>query len=155
MSCMQLHSTIHTETRSSLDLLIRHARSPLTTLYALHDDGTLTLQVWDARNGELIYTLRGHATEIVCLSFNPQVKHNLCSSSHPSHIIWQSTIIATGSMDSTAKLWDVESGEELCTLLVISDQESLACIWHAETTTNDFLFQQMILHSAESHGRDC
>ena len=58
-------------------------------------------QVWDANNGELIYTLRGHATEIVCLSFNPQ-----------------STIIATGSMDSTAKLWDVESGEELCTLLV-------------------------------------
>jgi dynein assembly factor with WDR repeat domains 1 len=46
-----------------------------------------------------LHTLRGHQTEIVCLSFNPQ-----------------STIIAAGSMDSTAKLWDVETGTELCSL---------------------------------------
>ncbi|KAK2489632.1 hypothetical protein MC885_021483 [Smutsia gigantea] len=35
----------------------------------------------------------------VCLSFNPQ-----------------STLVATGSMDTTAKLWDIQSGEEVCTL---------------------------------------
>ena len=29
-------------------------------------------QVWNANTGELYHTLRGHATEIVCLSFNPQ-----------------------------------------------------------------------------------
>lgn len=37
----------------------------------------------------------------VCLAFNPQ-----------------STLVATGSMDATAKLWDVESGEEVATLSV-------------------------------------
>ena len=49
--------------------------------------------------GQMYYTLRGHMLEIVCLSFNPQ-----------------STVIATGSMDNTAKLWDVETGAEKFTL---------------------------------------
>ncbi|TKS81190.1 Dynein assembly factor with WDR repeat domains 1 [Collichthys lucidus] len=35
----------------------------------------------------------------VCMAFNPQ-----------------STLVATGSMDATAKLWDVETGEEVATL---------------------------------------
>ena len=30
----------------------------------------------------------------------------------------QGDLIATGSMDNTAKLWDVETGSEICTLLV-------------------------------------
>ncbi|GFH05723.1 WD_REPEATS_REGION domain-containing protein, partial [Haematococcus lacustris] len=58
-----------------------------------------TAKLWDAYTGQLYYTLKGHTTEIVCLSFNPQ-----------------STMIATGSMDNTAKLWDVETGKERCTL---------------------------------------
>lgn len=37
----------------------------------------------------------------VCVTFNPQ-----------------STLVATGSMDTTAKLWDVESGNEVSTLAV-------------------------------------
>lgn len=37
----------------------------------------------------------------VCITFNPQ-----------------STLVATGSMDTTAKLWDVESGHEVSTLAV-------------------------------------
>ncbi|NXM55326.1 DAW1 factor, partial [Illadopsis cleaveri] len=49
--------------------------------------------------GKCFYTFRGHSAEIVCLSFNPQ-----------------STLLATGSMDTTAKLWDVEKGEEVATL---------------------------------------
>jgi len=37
----------------------------------------------------------------VCLSFNPP-----------------STVIATGSMDTTAKLWDIQTGQEIASLNV-------------------------------------
>ncbi len=59
-----------------------------------------TAKLWDAETGECLHTLRGHQTEIVALSFNPQ-----------------STMVATGSMDNTAKLWAVDTGEELASLL--------------------------------------
>ncbi len=59
-----------------------------------------TCKVWNSETGELYHTLRGHATEIVCLSFNPQ-----------------GNVIATGSMDNTAKLWDTETGTEIASLL--------------------------------------
>ncbi|NWU59855.1 DAW1 factor, partial [Dromas ardeola] len=49
--------------------------------------------------GKCYHTFRGHSAEIVCLSFN-----------------LQSTLVATGSMDTTAKLWDIEKGEEVVTL---------------------------------------
>lgn len=48
----------------------------------------------------MYHTFRGHATEIVCLSFDPN-----------------GAVVATGSMDNTARLWDVETGECLHTLL--------------------------------------
>ena len=60
-----------------------------------------TCKLWNAQTGQCYFTYRGHTSEIVCLSFNPQ-----------------STLIATGSMDATAKLWDVQSGAELLTLTV-------------------------------------
>ena len=59
--------------------------------------GDKTAKLWDANTGELLHTLRGHTTEIVCLAFDPT-----------------GAVVATGSMDSTAKLWSVEplrSGE--------------------------------------------
>ena len=45
-----------------------------------------TAKIWDANTGQLYHTFRGHQTEIVCLAFNPA-----------------STVLATGSMDNTAK----------------------------------------------------
>ena len=58
-------------------------------------------QLWDSESGKCYQTFRGHTAEIVCLSFNPQ-----------------STLIATGSMDTTAKLWNIADGKELHTLAV-------------------------------------
>jgi len=49
----------------------------------------------------LLSGFRVYAPLQVCLCFNAQ-----------------STTIATGSMDKTAKLWDIESGDELHTLTV-------------------------------------
>lgn len=48
-----------------------------------------------------MHTLQGHTLEIVCLSFDPH-----------------GSLLATGSMDSKAKLWDVETGKEYTTLKV-------------------------------------
>lgn len=59
-----------------------------------------TCKLWNCESGQLLHTYRGHATEIVCLSFNPH-----------------GTTLATGSMDNTARLWDVETGDALHTLL--------------------------------------
>ena len=59
-----------------------------------------TAKLWSAETGELLHTLKGHSTEIVCLSFDPHGQ-----------------VVATGSMHSTAKLWDVQRGVELCSLL--------------------------------------
>jgi len=70
-----------------------------------------TCKLWNAETGQCYFTYRGHTSEIVCLSFNPQ-----------------STIIATGSMDATTKLWDVQNGYELSTLSVISNKRFF--VWH-------------------------
>lgn len=59
-----------------------------------------TCKLWDAETGDLLHTYRGHATEIVCLSFDPP-----------------GLTVATGSMDNTARLWDVETGTPLHTLV--------------------------------------
>jgi len=44
-----------------------------------------------------IKTFKGHTNGVMCLQFNE-------------------TMIASGSYDTTVKLWDIESGKELCTL---------------------------------------
>ena len=109
MSYMLFPSTTPMVIKSSLD----HSVSPppilpptaiLYTSYiyisccVIYTDKTCKL--WSAETGQLYHTYRGHATEIVCLSFNPH-----------------GSMIATGSMDNTARLWDVEAGECLHTLL--------------------------------------
>lgn len=58
-------------------------------------------QLWSSENGKCFHTFRGHTAEIVSVTFHPQ-----------------STMVATGSMDTTAKLWCVEKGVELHTLAV-------------------------------------
>ncbi|KAG7265976.1 hypothetical protein CRUP_022681 [Coryphaenoides rupestris] len=54
---------------------------------------------YGAETGKCLHTFRGHTAEIVCLAFDPQ-----------------GVLVATGSMDTTARLWDVEGGEEVATL---------------------------------------
>lgn len=58
-------------------------------------------QLWSSESNKCFHTFRGHTAEIVSVTFNPQ-----------------STMVATGSMDTTAKLWCVEKGVELHTLAV-------------------------------------
>ncbi len=62
-----------------------------------------TCKLWSAETGQCYHTLRGHTSEVVHASFNPQ-----------------STLIVSGSMDMTARLWDVEHGTEKAILSVIA-----------------------------------
>jgi dynein assembly factor with WDR repeat domains 1 len=81
-----------------------------------------TCKLWNAETGELYHTFRGHATEIVCLYFNPQVRGSfyfyfrITLETYCSFTV-KGTTIATGSMDNTAKLWDVETGVETHSLM--------------------------------------
>ncbi len=49
------------------------------------------IRVWDISTGENIATFLGHPTDIQCLAFSPD-----------------STILASGSHDSTILLWDMK-----------------------------------------------
>jgi hypothetical protein len=91
-----------------------------------------TARIWDATTGECLQILRGHQTEIVALcvvcvggwwfpapyliSIAVLGGAAVCRATARSSFNPQSTMVATGSMDNTAKLWAVDTGEELATL---------------------------------------
>ena len=58
-----------------------------------------TANIWDARNGELLHTLKGHAGNIYGVFFSPDGQR-----------------LATASADKTGKIWDVRTGQEQFTL---------------------------------------
>lgn len=65
---------------------------------------TRTAKLWSTETGKCYHTFKGHTAEIVCVTFNSS-----------------STLVATGSMDTMGKIWDVETGVEMASLQVILD----------------------------------
>jgi WD40 repeat protein len=57
------------------------------------------IRVSDAKTGELIATLRGHSDRVVALAFSAD-----------------RSLLASGSWDGTAKVWDIAAGRDLKTL---------------------------------------
>ena len=55
-----------------------------------------TARVWNARDGETIAVLKGHASQVYGVAVSPDGK-----------------TIATASADNTARLWNAETGEEI------------------------------------------
>jgi WD40 repeat protein len=98
-------------------------------------------KVWDANNGELLHTLRGHSSSAYGAVYSPDGKHILTTSADETARIWDAESgellktllghsesvlqanysrdgqrIATASTDGSVKLWDAQEGEELLTL---------------------------------------
>ena len=55
-----------------------------------------TAKIWSVKDGSCLATISGHTSEVVSVEFSPD-----------------SNFVATGSMDSTAKLWNIQ-GVENC-----------------------------------------
>ena len=73
---------------------------------ANHDGRKLTLShdnltLWDVATGQVVRRLRGHQDRVACVVFTPDGKHLL-----------------SGSRDRTLKLWEVDSGRVVGTLVV-------------------------------------
>ena len=78
-----------------------------------------TLKVWDVSSGQCLRTLRGHTDSArrrrpverrVDRSSTPRRAQVLCVAILPS------CCVVSGSRDHTLKVWDVSSGQCLCTL---------------------------------------
>ena len=72
--------------------------SPDWTRLVTGSEGT-EAKVWDARTGQELLTLSGHAQRMADAAFSPDGEH-----------------LATASFDQTARVWDITPGKELMTL---------------------------------------
>lgn len=70
--------------------------SPATSSLLATGGGDNTARIWDCDTGTPKYTLKGHTSWVLVVSFSPDGK-----------------ILATGSMDNNVRLWDVKTGEAL------------------------------------------
>ena len=59
-----------------------------------------TCKLWSAETGVLFHTFRGHATEIVCLAFNPQGDEITKPSTYNGYVIIVQIIFILLSMSS-------------------------------------------------------
>jgi WD40 repeat protein/uncharacterized caspase-like protein len=96
----------------SSHLLFRFQTSGLAKSAAFSADGNRifsgsidgTVQIWNARNGQLQRTLRGHSRAVTAIALSPD-----------------SRLVLTGSDDQTARLWRVDTGQSLHTFEGHSD----------------------------------
>ena len=85
-----------------------HGSTILCCLFAPNDSGRMcsgagdsTARIWDCNTQTPFKTLSGHTNWVLCVSYSP------CG-----------TMIATGSMDNTVRLWNAQTGEALGNPLV-------------------------------------
>ncbi|OJJ43221.1 hypothetical protein ASPZODRAFT_154695 [Penicilliopsis zonata CBS 506.65] len=70
--------------------------SPVSSSTMVSGSGDATARIWDCETNTPKYTLKGHTSWVLAVSFSPN-----------------GAMIATGSMDNTVRLWDADKGQAL------------------------------------------
>jgi WD40 repeat protein len=70
--------------------------SPVSSSTMVTGSGDSTARIWDCDTGTPMYTLKGHTSWVLAVSYSPN-----------------GAMIATGSMDNTVRLWDSKKGSPL------------------------------------------
>jgi ribosome assembly protein 4 len=84
--------------RSSLTLVCYQALqfSPKSSSRMVSGSGDNTARIWDCDTGTPVFTLKGHTSWVLAVSWSPDDNR-----------------IATGSMDNTVRLWDPKTGKQI------------------------------------------
>ncbi len=115
------------ETASGRSVLSLPARSGLydvtympdgERLVSVHQDGTTA--VWDAVSGQPLLTLAGHLSTVIAVAASPD-NVQIATSGYDGSVYGvaynpDGSRLATASFDKFAKVWDVQTGQELMTL---------------------------------------
>jgi WD domain, G-beta repeat/Caspase domain len=89
------------------------AFSPDGTQLVVGTSPQSAVRVWDAATGGPVRTFNGHTASVNSVAFSPNGK-----------------LVVSGSADATLRIWSVETGEEIATLVASSDGEWLAMTPH-------------------------
>ncbi len=84
-----------------------------------------TVRLWDTSKGQLIRVLQGHASGVWSVKFCPvlfsanqqECSDEVAGSEQQEHHVADSLLLVSGSGDNTLKLWQVETGRLLNTLV--------------------------------------
>ena len=114
--------------------------SPDETLIAT--GGSRDIEIWDAKTGEWVGTLKGHTDDVWCLAWTLDRRTLISGSTDNTIRTWNTTtwkqivvlrghtnsvqglaispngrILASASFDETARLWNLENGRPICSPL--------------------------------------
>ncbi|KAK2517570.1 hypothetical protein Q9233_013005 [Columba guinea] len=73
-----------------------------------------TLRLWDIETGQCLHVLMGHVAAVRCVQYDG---HKVVSGAYDYTVKFDGTHIVSGSLDTSIRVWDVESGNCLHTLM--------------------------------------
>ncbi|WP_462324017.1 WD40 repeat domain-containing protein [Desulfoplanes sp.] len=109
-----------------------HCASSLTPdgKYVISGGGYGALAMYRVRSGEKVHGFKGHTGAVVCLAVSPD-----------------GTRLVSGSQDQTVRLWNLETGELLATVLYADSNEWVAWTpagYYACSPSGDFLLKTVV-----------